>query len=40
MVKGATAMPSAGTYLYLSAGGGATAGAYNAGKFLIRIYGR
>lgn len=37
-VLGATAIPAANTYLYLTSGT-TTAGAYSAGKFLIRIYG-
>lgn len=37
--KGATALPTADQYLYLTAGAGGTAGAYSAGKFLITIYG-
>ena len=38
-VKIASALPAANKYLYLTSGNGDTAGAYSAGKFLIRIYG-
>lgn len=38
-VKGATAMPTAGDYLYLVNGAGANAGTYTAGKFLIEAFG-
>jgi len=38
-VKYASALPSANGYIYLTAGNGDTAGAYSAGKFLIRLYG-
>lgn len=38
-VKGATAMPAVGDYLYLVNGAGANAGTYTAGKFLIEILG-
>jgi len=39
MVKGATAVPAADQYLYLVGGAAGTAGAYSAGKFLIRVFG-
>lgn len=38
-VKGSTAVPAAGDYLYLTGGAGGTAGTYTAGKFLIEIIG-
>lgn len=38
-VKGATVMPAANEYLYLTGGAGGTAGTYTAGKFLIEIFG-
>lgn len=37
--KGATALPTADQYLYLTGGAAGTAGAYASGKFLITIYG-
>lgn len=37
--KGATALPTANQYLYLTAGAAGTPGGYTAGKFLITIYG-
>lgn len=37
--KGATAMPAANQYLYLTGGAGGTAGTYTAGKFLIELIG-
>jgi len=38
-IKIATTVPNADTYIYLSSGNGGTAGAYSAGKFIIKIYG-
>lgn len=38
-VKGATIVPPANDYLYLTCGAAATVGTYTAGKFLIEIYG-
>lgn len=38
-VKGATVVPAANEYLYLTGGAGGTAGTYTAGKFLIEILG-
>ncbi len=38
-VKGATAMPAANQYLYLTGGEAGTAATYTAGKFLIELYG-
>lgn len=38
-VKGATAVPAANDYLYLTNGAAASAGTYTAGKFLIELYG-
>jgi len=37
--KGATVMPAASEYLYLTGGAGGTAGTYTAGKFLLEFYG-
>lgn len=39
VTKGATTVPLATEYLYLTGGAGGTAAAYTAGKFLITIYG-
>jgi len=38
-IRPLTAMPAADTYLYLTGGGGTTDGVYDAGKFLIKLYG-
>lgn len=38
-VKGATAVPAADKYLYLTGGAAGTAGTYTAGKFLIELFG-
>lgn len=38
-VKGATGVPAANQYLYLTGGAGGTAGTYTAGKFLIELFG-
>lgn len=38
-VKGLTAVPSANAYLYLCAGEGSAPGTYDAGKFLIELWG-
>lgn len=37
--KGATVMPAASEYLYLTGGAGGTAGTYTAGKFLLDFFG-
>ena len=37
--KGATAVPAANQYMYLTCGAGGTAATYTAGKFLIEIFG-
>lgn len=39
LVKVPTTLPAANSYLYLAGGTGGTAGAYSAGKFLIKLYG-
>lgn len=39
MIKGLTAVPAANEYLYLAVSGGADAGTYTAGKFVIKLYG-